>query len=131
MKTSGDKPRLMIVDDEQIVVKRLGRLFEKQGFEVETQTRGSVAIEELEKRHFDIVITDLMMGIVDGMQVLEFARSNSPDTQVIIITGFGKKETAAEALRKGAFAFVIKPFKIDELKEIVSKAYADLKAKRK
>jgi DNA-binding NtrC family response regulator len=117
----------MIVDDEPIVGKRLKRLFEKEGFVVETQTRGSVAIEELEKRHFDIVITDLMMGNVDGMKVLEFTKAISPDTQVIIITGFGKKETASEALRKGAFAFVIKPFKMDDLKEVVRRALSILK----
>jgi len=117
----------MIVDDEPIVGKRLKRLFEKEGFAVETFTRGSAAIDELKKKHFDIVITDLMMGVVDGMKVLEFAKANCPDIRVIIITGFGKKETAAEACHKGAFAFIIKPFKIDELREIVRRACSALR----
>ncbi|RJQ51365.1 MAG: response regulator [Nitrospiraceae bacterium] len=124
-----NKLRIMIVDDEPIVGKRLKRLFEKEGFEVGTCTRGSVAIEELKRKHFDIVITDLMMGNVDGMKILEFVKTNHHVTRVIIITGFGKKETAAEAFSKGAFAFIIKPFKIDELREVVRKACAGLKAK--
>lgn len=121
------KLRVMIIDDEPIVGKRLKRLFEKEGFEVETFTRGSLAIEELRNKHFDIIITDLMMGIVDGMQILKFAKLKYPDTQVIIITGYGKKETAAEAFDRGAFAFIIKPFKLDELKEVVNNAVKKLK----
>ncbi len=124
----GDKLHVMIIDDEPIVGKRLKRLLEKEDFVVETFTRGSLAIEELSNKHFDIIITDLMMGIVDGIQILEFAKTSYPDVRVIIITGFGKKETSEEAFRKGAFDFIIKPFRVEELREVVHRAAKELKA---
>ncbi|MBI5409071.1 MAG: response regulator [Nitrospirae bacterium] len=124
-----DKLRLMIIDDEPIVGKRLKRLLEKDGYNVEAFTGGTPALEALEKQHFDIIITDLMMGRIDGMKVLETAKNKNPDIKVIIITGFGKKETADEALNKGAFDFIIKPFKFEELHKVVKKAETELKAK--
>lgn len=121
------KLRLMIVDDEPIVGKRLKRLLEKDGYEVETFIRGSIAAEALMQKHFDIVITDLKMGRVDGIKILEIARKKNPDTKVIIITGFSKMETATEAFNKGAFDFIVKPFKIEELKQVIQKAENDIK----
>lgn len=121
------KLRLMIVDDEPIVGKRLKRLLEKDGYEVETFIRGSIAAEALMQKHFDIVITDLKMGRVDGIKILEIARKKNPHTKVIIITGFSKKETAIEAFNKGAFDFIVKPFKIEELKQVIQKAENDIK----
>lgn len=117
----------MIIDDEPIVVKRLKRLLEKDGFMVEAFTRGSIAVEELENKRFDIIITDLKMGRVDGMKILETAREKNPDTKVIIISGITKIEIIEEAFAKGAFGFVIKPFKIEELKKIIKEAVIVLK----
>jgi DNA-binding NtrC family response regulator len=119
----------MIIDDEPIVGKRLKRLLEKDGYEVEAFTRGSVAAEELERKSFDIIITDLKMGRVDGIQVMEIAKRKKPDTKVIIISGLTKIELADEAFKKGAFGFVIKPFKIDELKKIIKEAVIQLRSK--
>lgn len=116
--------RIIVVDDEPIVGKRLKKLLEKEGYTVEAFTRGSHALEELGRNRCDLVITDIMMGNVDGMAILEYTRNNHPDTPVIIITGYGKKEIADEAFRKGVHAFVIKPFKFDELKVIVRNALA-------
>lgn len=117
----------MVIDDEPIVGKRLKRLLEKDGYEVETFIRGSIAAEALMQKHFDIVITDLKMGRVDGIKILEIARKKNPDTKVIIITGFSKMETATEAFNKGAFDFIVKPFKIEELKQVIQKAENDIK----
>ena len=122
-----NKLRLMVIDDEPIVGKRLKRLLEKDGYEVETFIRGSIAAEALMQKHFDIVITDLKMGRVDGIKILEIARKKNPDTKVIIITGFSKMETATEAFNKGAFDFIVKPFKIEELKQVIQKAENDIK----
>ncbi len=116
----------MVVDDEPIVGKRLKRLLEKDGYDVEIFTRGSIALEEFKQKHFDIIITDLKMGRVDGMKILETAKKKNPDTKVIIITGFGRMETATEAFNKGAFEFIIKPFKFEELKQVVKKAETEL-----
>ncbi|MBI5057395.1 MAG: response regulator [Nitrospirae bacterium] len=116
------KLRLMIVDDEPIVGKRLKRLLEKEGYHVETFTDGFAAIEELTKKKYDIVITDLKMDHVDGIMILETAKANNPEVKVIIITGFGKKETSSNAFKKGAFDFIIKPFKFEELLQVIKKA---------
>ncbi len=120
------KLRIMIVDDEPIVGKRLKRLLEKDGYEVDTFTRGSIAIEELRQKHFDIIITDLKMGRIDGMKILETAGKKNPDTKVIIISGLSNTEIATKALNKGAFGFIIKPFKIEELKQVIQKAEMEL-----
>jgi len=116
----------MIVDDEPIVGKRLKRLFEKDGYNVEIFSRGSMALKELENKKFDIIITDLKMGKVDGMQILETAREKYPDTKIIIISGLSKNELVIDALKKGAYSFIVKPFKFNELKEVVYRAHREL-----
>jgi len=115
----------MIIDDEPIVGKRLQRLLEKEGYYIKTFTEGTAAIEELEKRPFDIIITDLKMENIDGMKILNIAKRINSDTKVIIITGFAQTETADEALDKGAFDFIIKPFKIEDLKDVVRRACSE------
>ena len=117
---------IMIVDDEPIVGKRLKRLFEKDGYNVEIFSRGSQALKELENKKFDIIITDLKMGKVDGMQILETAREKYPDTKIIIISGLSKNELVIDALKKGAYSFIVKPFKFNELKEVVYRAHREL-----
>ncbi|MEW6601037.1 MAG: response regulator [Nitrospirota bacterium] len=119
--------RIMLVDDEPIVVKRLKRLLEKDCYEVEGFTRGSIAIQELENRHFDIIITDLKMGSVGGMKILETAVEKHPSSKVIIISGITKIEIVEEAFAKGAFGYIMKPFKIEELKKIIREAVIVLK----
>ncbi|HDZ62764.1 MAG TPA: response regulator [Nitrospirae bacterium] len=121
------KTRLMVVDDEPIVGKRLKSLLEKVGYDVKTFTDGSAAIEELVNNRFDIIITDLKMKNVDGMDILKTALKSNHNSKVIMITGFSRKETATEAFNKGAFEFIIKPFKIDKLKQVIRKAEDELK----
>ena len=116
------KCRLMVVDDEPIVGRRLKQIFEKAGYKVEAFTQGLPALQELGKHAYDIIVTDLKMEGIDGMKILEVAREKNPRTKVIIITGFGRRKTAKEAFNKGAFEFIIKPFKINELKEVIQKA---------
>ncbi len=122
--------RIMIIDDEPIVGKRLKRLLEKDGYDIEIFTRGSLALEELNRRHFDIIITDIKMGAVGGMNILEAALEKNPDTKVIIISGITKILIVEEAFNKGAFGFVIKPFKIEELKKIIKEAVIVLRSKK-
>lgn len=112
---------IIILDDEPIVCKRLKPTLQRKGYEVETFSDGPQALARLEERVFDIVITDLKMGTIDGMHVLENVKAAHPDTQVIIISGFATLETAKESFRKGAFDFVAKPFKINEILECVKR----------
>ncbi len=114
--------RLLIVDDEPIVGDRLKYSFEKEGLCVETFTDGGSALRRLGEQGFDIVITDLKMRGVDGMQILAAVRERYPASLVIVITGFGSIETAVEAMKQGAFDYITKPFRLDDVKAVVRRA---------
>jgi DNA-binding NtrC family response regulator len=126
-----DRIRLLIVDDEPIVVKRLRQIFEKVGYQVAVFTQGRPALEDLHNNAYDIVVTDLRMEDVDGMKILEAARGKNPGIKVIIITAFAEMETAREAFRKGVFDFITKPFQIDTLKQAIFKAEEEIRSARK
>ncbi len=122
--------RMLIVDDEPIVGDRLKYSFEKEGYEVETFTDGGSALRRLKEQGFDMVITDLKMRGVDGMQILARTRQLYPKALVIVITGFGSIETAVEAMKQGAFDYITKPFRLEDVKNVVRRAGEALKAQR-
>jgi len=126
MVPKGRKLRVMIVDDEPIVGKRLGPALEKNGFEVEAYLDPAQALARLGERDFDIVVTDFRMEELDGIQVLTHVMESCPDTRVILITGYATVEVAREALVKGAFDFIAKPFKPKELRAVINKAALSL-----
>jgi len=117
-----EKTSILILDDEPIVSKRLKPSLEKKGYEVETFTNSTDALKRTRERSFDIVITDLKMEGLDGMQFLTEVKEKSPETEVIVITGFATMETAKESFQKGVFDFLAKPFKLGEISEIISRA---------
>ncbi len=121
------KTQVLILDDEPIVWKRLKPALEKAGYEVEAFTQSSNAMRRVREKEFDIVVTDLKMEGIDGMEFLTEVKSRSPRTEVIVITGFATMETAKESFQKGVFDFLAKPFKRGELLEIVKKAEAKLR----
>jgi DNA-binding NtrC family response regulator len=112
----------MVIDDEQIVGKRLKPALEKTGSIVETFEDGGTALRRLEEQPFDIVVTDIRMDGMDGIEVLERVLAKSARTKVIIITGYATVEVAREALSKGAFDFIAKPFKPNDLRAIIDRA---------
>ena len=118
------KTNILVLDDETIVLKRLRPALEKAGYEVEVFSRSQEALERVMQKDFDIVITDLKMPGLDGMQFLTMVKERSPTTEVIVITGFATMETAKESFKKGVFDFLAKPFKLGEIQEIVKKAEA-------
>jgi DNA-binding NtrC family response regulator len=120
------KTSILVLDDETIVLKRLRPALEKAGYEVEVFSRSQEALERVMQKDFDIVITDLKMQGLDGMQFLTMVKERSPTTEVIVITGFATMETAKESFKKGVFDFLAKPFKLGEIQEIVKKAEAKL-----
>ncbi len=124
---NGNKVRIMVLDDEPIVCKRLKPALEKQGYEVDTFTQSSEAMEQIKNIDYDIIVTDLKMKGVDGMQLLTEAKRRSPKTEVIVITGFATLETARQSFRKGVFDFIAKPFKLSEIQEVVKRAEAKIK----
>jgi DNA-binding NtrC family response regulator len=118
--------QIMLVDDEPIVGKRLKPALAKYGLEVEVFEDASLALKRLGEKEFDIVVTDVRMEDVDGIQVLETVLARSERTKVIIITGYATVEVAREALVKGAFDFIAKPFKPGDLRAAINKAAKSL-----
>ncbi|RLB54776.1 MAG: response regulator [Deltaproteobacteria bacterium] len=118
---------ILLIDDEDIVGKRLRPMLEKAGYQVEVFTSGREAIERLARKTFDIVISDVRIDEVDGLEVLAAVQQHSSRTKTIMITGFATLELAREALAKGAFEFIAKPFYPKDLKKVVDKAAAQLR----
>ncbi len=118
--------RLLVIDDEAIVGKRLRQVFSKMGFVVEVFDSPVQAISAAEAHKFDIVVTDLKMEGMDGMEVLSRMRQLNPATRVIIITGYAQPETEEEAFRLGVFDFIPKPFRLEQLKEAILRAVEEL-----
>jgi len=124
------KLRVLILDDEPIVCKRLKPSLEKLGFEVDTFTRSFEAMQAVEKAAYDIIVTDLKMEGMDGMRFLQEAKKLYPETEVIVITGFATMETAKESFKKGVFDFIAKPFNLNEIQKVVQRAADKILAAR-
>ncbi len=120
------KIQILILDDEPIVGKRLGPALAKMGGEVEVFEDPHQALKRIEEKIFDIVVTDIRMEDIDGIEILEKVKAKSDHTKVIMITGSATVEVAREALGKGAFDFIAKPFKPNDLREVIVKAAAAL-----
>ncbi len=116
------KPKILVVDDEEIARKNLEHILQKEGYAVDTAPSGSKAIEKLEASSFDIVLTDMKMEKVSGMELLEKIKIRFPEIQVIMITGFASVDTAIDAMKRGAFHYIAKPFKLDEVRSVVKQA---------
>ena len=115
-------PRILVVDDERIVCESCQRILEDDGYEVEVALSGQEAFEKMKGNPFDIVITDLKMPTIDGMDVLKHCRKEYPEAVIIMITGFSTVETAVGAMKLGAFDYIPKPFNPDEVSIVVKKA---------
>ena len=117
-----EKLSVLLLDDEPIVGRRLGPALTKIGCEVEVFEDSEEALSRLAKKEFDVVVTDIRMEQIDGLQVLEFVRERWPRCKVIMITGYAMMSLAREAMEKGAFDFIAKPFKPDDLRNMIAKA---------
>jgi len=114
--------KILIVDDNPEVLKLIASILETNEYEVETVSRGESAIKKLESNDYDMVLTDLMMPDVDGMQVLEHVKSRASRTMCIILTGHGTIKSSVKAIKRGAFDYITKPVSPSELLIIVEKA---------
>ena len=114
--------RILIADDERIARENLEYVLRGEGYETVGVHNGLAAIRELEKEEFDLVLTDIRMQPVDGIQVLDRARGLYPDIEVIVITGYASVSSAVEAMRKGAYYYISKPYQIDEVRALVRQA---------
>ncbi len=117
-----EKSRILIVDDEPGMREFLEIMLEKEGYTVETTADGRKAIEKIESKPFDLAIVDIQMPVMNGIEVLKRINEKKTDTTAIMITAFASHETAIEAMKLGAYDYITKPFKIDEIKLVIRKA---------
>jgi DNA-binding NtrC family response regulator len=122
--------KLLIIDDERVALKNLEHVMKKEGYDVTGTQSGQNAVKLLEEQTFDVVLTDLRMEKVDGVQILKRCRELHPDTEVVMITGFATLESAVEAMKNGAFYYIAKPFKLDEVRTIVKEAVHKVQLKK-
>ena len=116
------KPRVLVVDDESRLRQACSRFLTQEGCEVDLAENGNSCLEMIDDHHYDIILLDLMMPGISGMDVLKQVKALHPDTVVIVITGYATLEHAIDAMKKGAFDFLSKPFAPQDLRIVISKA---------
>jgi ATP-dependent Lon protease len=116
------KPRILVVDDEEIARNNIEHILKKENYDVITASNGVEAIEKLNISSFDVVLTDLKMEKIDGLVLLEKVKNKYPDIQVIMITAYAAVDSAIQAIKRGAFHYIAKPFRLDEVRSIVRQA---------
>lgn len=116
------KPRILVVDDEPFIREVIADFLTMEGFDVRTAADGQFAEQELAKSAFDVVLTDLKMPNVAGLDLLRHITVAYPSMLTIIMTGFGTVETAIDAMKQGAYDYVLKPFKTDEIIQVIRRA---------
>lgn len=110
-----DKPRILIVDDEEVVRSLLVRALESDGYEIETMSDGAAAGERVKSGNYNLLITDLKMPGISGADLLGILKRNNPFVEAIVMTGYPTVESAVEALQMGAYDFICKPFDIHDI----------------
>jgi response regulator RpfG family c-di-GMP phosphodiesterase len=113
--THDESPRILVVDDEEVIRDILADFLSMEGFEVRTAADGASALNELTRGHCDIVLSDLKMPNMGGIELLEAISREWPQLVTIIMTGFGTVETAIDAMKRGAYDYIMKPFKMEEV----------------
>ena len=119
--TDGTPSGPNVVDDEQVIREILADFLGMEGFWVRTADDGASALTELSRNHYDLVLSDLKMPNMGGLDLLAAIRKHMPNIVVIIMTGFGTVETAIDAMKRGAYDYILKPFKVEEIVHIVQR----------
>ena len=117
------KVDLLVVDDDADFREMMARRFARRGFQVQDATHGEQALQFAERRQFDVVVLDMMMPGISGLQVLEQMKLVHPECEVILLTAQGTIETAVQAMKLGAYDFLTKPFSLADLEVLIEKAY--------
>jgi len=125
------KYTILLVDDDSYIIRGVGKDLESEGYQVTTAESGEKAIGILNETTFDLVITDLIMEPLDGIDLLKRTKETSPDTMVMILTGFGDMTSAIEALRLNADDYILKPCEPEEMHFRVSRCLEKLELRRK
>jgi len=109
------KAKILVVDDEEAIQEIISTMLEAQGYDCSTARNGLLAREYLEKNSADLVLSDMVMPEMDGLSLLEWERKHDPDIPVIMVTAMHDLSTALEAMRRGAYDYILKPFEKDQL----------------
>ncbi|MDH4222541.1 MAG: sigma-54 dependent transcriptional regulator [candidate division Zixibacteria bacterium] len=118
-----EKPKIMVIDDEESMCRFMQIMLQKEGYDVSSTVSSKEALEEIKnKKDYDLVIADLMMPEMNGLELLSRAKNIQPDINFIVMTAYASVDTAIEALKKGAFDYITKPFKVDEIKFAIKKS---------
>ncbi|MGH7596668.1 MAG: response regulator [bacterium] len=121
-----DAPRILAVDDDREFRRSLIKIFEKAGFQVNVAADGNQAEALLGKNHYDLVVLDLKIPGKSGLELLREIKTNTPDTEVIIVTAYGEAASRGEAIAAGAFEYLNKPVKRNAILEASQRALAHL-----
>lgn len=119
--TNAERPRVLIVDDEKFIRDILADFLGMEGYVVRTAEDGQAALSELGNAHYDLVISDLKMPRMGGIELLEQIGTAAPNALTVIMTGFGTVETAIDAMKRGAYDYILKPFKVEEVIHVVQR----------
>ncbi|MDH3329042.1 MAG: sigma-54 dependent transcriptional regulator [Desulfobulbaceae bacterium] len=122
--------KILVVDDEAVALQNLMHVLKKEGYSILGTQSGPEAIDLLNSERFDLVLTDLKMEQVDGMAILTHAKKLYPNSEVIMITGYATLESAIEAMKLGAYHYLAKPFKLDEVRKVVKEALEKVSLKK-
>ena len=115
-------PRVLVVDDEPIVCRSCQKILSEEGYEVSAAFTGQEGLKKVRQEHFDVMITDMKIPDISGMDILECIRGEQPGMPVVMITGYASVDTAIQATKLGAFDYIPKPFSPEEISEIVREA---------
>ncbi len=128
--TTETTAKILIIDDEMHICRNCGKILSKHNYESDYTLDGQKALEMLSEKHYDLVITDIKMGAVGGVDVLKWIRENTKDTMVIVITGYASISSAVDIMKMGAFSYLPKPFTPDELRNVVTEALEEQKTRK-
>lgn len=110
---------VLVVDDEEIACQNLTHVLQREGFQVESASNGDKALRMMEQQKYQLVLTDLRMPGIDGLTLLKTIKERFPETEVIVITAHASTDSAVDAMRAGAFYYVEKPFRLDDVRKVV------------
>ncbi len=122
--------RVLVVDDEPMIVSLLSTILREKGWDVTEARSGTEGIDQLDRARFDVILTDLVMPGASGIDLLRAAKEIHPDVEVILMTGYATADTAIEAMRNGAFHYIMKPLKPGEVEHLLEKAYSQRQLQR-
>ncbi len=121
--------RILIVDDEDIVVRSCLRILADTDYAVDVARGGAEALEKINATAYDVLLVDILMPRINGLEVLQHVKQRSPDSEVIIFTGLSQSETALRAQELGAFAYLAKPFEPEDIRGLIAQALARRRAR--